>query len=255
MGIVQEVVDLISKLRFYDTVYEYEQGLYFSCGKAKEKRKRKLQKNELEQIVKEEAETVAKAGGKNVFITPFSRPKLPDGYRRSFWTGMPMHPKRFSKILKPGLYLYIPFVEDIVKDHQQETVLNVPYVSSPTTDLVPNDKVMAVSCNIRYKLVNLYMAYTAVHDYKTSLKDYVLSIMGKETRGKSYDLWRDAQEVCKTEKRIMAGLEKVVKKGWGIDILDVYITDNVPCTVQRVVHEGTAVSVENKIMPVDGSVI
>jgi regulator of protease activity HflC (stomatin/prohibitin superfamily) len=248
MGIVQEIVDLISKLKFYDTVYEYEQGLQFRCGKAVSKKKRRLTPAELEDIISDEAEVV-RLNGKAKFITPFARPEMPDGYMRSFWTGMPLSPKRRSKILRPGFYLYVPFVEDIVKDHQQETVLNVPYVSSPTTDDIPNDKVMAVSCNVRYKLVDLYMAYTVVHDYKTSLKDYVLSIMGKESRGKSYAVWRNPAEVCKTEKRIMAGLEKVVKKGWGIDILDVYITDNAPCTVNRVVHEGTAVSVENKITP------
>jgi hypothetical protein len=247
MSFIQEIVDLIGKLRFFDVVHEYEQGLYFRNGLVKEKRIKRQPKKELEDLVKAEDEAMELRGGKQNFYMPFRRPNLPQGYRRSFWTGRALHPKRFHKVLRPGVYIYIPFIDSVVKDYKQERVLNLGYISGPTTDAHPADKVMAVSCNIRYELMDFYKAYTSVHDYEASLKDHTLSILAKHCRGKSYEVWRDPDEIEKVEAATLEELRSVVTEKWGLKIHNVYITDNAPCHIRRIVHEGTAVSVTNKM--------
>jgi SPFH domain / Band 7 family len=255
MSFIQEIVDLVNRLTFFDVVHEYEQGLYFRNGIVLERRIRGGPKKDLDQIIEEEQEAVRQAGGKRMFIIPFSRPKLPQGYRRSFWTGMPLHPKRFHKVLKPGLYFHLPFIDDVVKDYKQERIINLGYISGPTSNRSPDDRVMAVSCNIRYELMDFYKAYTSVHDYEASLKDHALSILAKHCRGKSYETWCDPKEITNVEKATLEELRSVVTEKWGLKIHNVYITDNVPCSLKRVVHEGNAISITNKMEQPEGTLI
>jgi flagellar basal body-associated protein FliL len=237
MGIIQELADVIGKLKFFEVVHEYQQGLYFRKGRVMERPVR-LDKNEKKKLRAEEKKLVSDVGGYRSFILPFRPPKLPPKYKRSFITGLPLHPKRFekSRVLRPGIYFFIPLVDSIVTDSRQQKVLNLGNISVPTIDA--DSKTVLVSCNIRYELMNLYLAYTAVHDYETSLKDHTLSILAKNSRGKRYEDWKDPQVIDKLEKNVMRELKTIVTEKWGLKIHRVYITDHVAGSTQRILHEG-----------------
>lgn len=237
MGWIQEIADLFGKLAFYKIVHEYEQGLYFRAGRVQERRlpKRALKPKDLEKILDGEKTTYKTAGGFLGFL-PFRRPALPKGYRRDWVAGRPLHPDRYSKVLQPRLYFHIPLIDDIVTDSNQEAVLNCPFATVPTID--PETSTIAISCNIRYEVSNFYLAYTAVHDYKLSLRDHALSILALKSMGKTIEQWKDPAEIRKLGEAVEQELRKIVTEKWGIKIHQVYITDVVPAKAYKILDGG-----------------
>jgi hypothetical protein len=251
MGWVQEIIDLFGKLKFFEIVYEYEQGLYFLNGTARERPIRSLKKSELEDIVKAEKETRKAIGGFSWYscYIPFARPELPEGYRRSKIHGGPRSPKRYAKNLKPGVYFNWPIISEVITRSQQETVLNLNNISVMTVDSGGDSRVMNVSCNIRYKLIDLYKAYNAVHNYETSLKDYTLAILAKHSRGKKACDWKDPVTINTLEADVEKELRNLVTDKWGLKIFKVYGTDIVPCNVQRLLCENNKGDYNPEITP------
>ncbi len=237
MGWVQEIMDLIGKLKFHEIVYEFHQALYFRNGVALEKRNRWLD-DETRRSCEAQERSLVKVMGYSAFL-PFRRPKLPEEFVQSGYNGFPVHKDRFSKVLRPGFYLHLPIIDDIVTQSKQEKVLNLGNITVPTTD--NESKVVVVSCNLRYEMHDFYKAYTAVHDYEDSLKDHTLSILAKHSRGKAYSEWKDTDVVSELEEKVLADLREVVTEKWGLEVHKVYITDNVKCTMQRMLHEGPPV--------------
>lgn len=240
MGWVQEILDLIGKLTFCEIVHEYEQGLYLRRGRVIDRRI-KLYGNELESIVHEEKQLTQERGGKGVLMMDYllgSEIGLPNNWKRGFFSGLPKHPKRGekNKVLRPGWYFHLPLIERIHVDSQQEKVLNLGNICVPTVD--DASQVVLVSCNIRYQVKNLYKAYTAVHDYEASMKDYTLSILAKNSRGKKYSDWKNTNAVEQLEEDVKAELRDLVTEQWGLEVKDVYVTDNVVCNYQRLACEG-----------------
>ena len=247
MGIIQELADIFGKLKFCEMVHEYQQGLYFRNGSAIE---RPIRGNiaGLEDIVKEEQDVIELNGGYHSFIIPFAKPQiLPPGYKRSFWTGLPKSPKRYSKVLKPGIYFHFPFVDSVVLEYNQEKVINLDNITVPTMDA--DSKVVILSCNIRYRMADFYKAYTVVHDFEKSLKDYTLAILAQNSRGKTYDDWKNPKVIERLQDKVLMELREVVTEKWGLEIYKVYVTDNVYCVVQRVLHEGPPLVVNNSPTP------
>jgi len=234
MSWILELVELIGKLKFHEIVYEFQQGIYLRNGRVLDTKKRKLTEEEKVHVESLESKLIDEYGLSS--FLPFRRPKLPADYKTSWVTGLPLHKDRFSKILRRGFYLHIPFIDDIIKDSKQERVLNLANISVPTAD--KESKVVMVSCNIRYELEDLYKAYTAVHDYEVSLKDYTLSILAKHSRGKSFDEWRTPEVVSDLEDAVLDELRELVTEKWGLKVHKVYVTDNVACNIQRLMHEG-----------------
>ena len=241
MGLIQEFIDLLKTFRFYDIVHEYEQGLYFRNGKSINKRLR-LSGEKLESIVEEEKKLIQENGGmlKLMFPHLFSgkKPNLPEGYSRSWITGLPRHPdrKKKQKVLMAGIYFNIPVLDEIIIDYAQEKVLNLGNITVPTID--EDSKSVIVSCNVRYQLMDFYRAYTAVHDYETSLKDYTISILAKHSRGKKYEEWKDSKVIEKLQDEVRDEVREIVTAKWGLKIHNIYITDNVSSAFERIAYEG-----------------
>jgi hypothetical protein len=223
MGLIQELADLVGKLTFVGIVHEYEQGLYFRSGVVIEKRVRGVRPGDLAEMVAEERQVQTKVrclgGALRRRVVG-----LPEGYRTT-WSGRVLHPRRFSKVLRPGVYFHLPFIEHIVTDSRQERVLNLGFISVLTTDPGPACRAVVISCNLRYEVMNLYRAYTAVYDYEASLRYHTLSILAQKSLGKRYDEWQEPPTIAALEKQVIEELRKIVTEKWGLKIHQVYITD------------------------------
>jgi hypothetical protein len=148
MGFISELKDFIEQFKFFDIIDQYQQGLFLSRGRLQE-RTVKWDGSELEKIVGEEKEVIKKNGGKKRFILPFANPHIPEGYGRSFLTGMPKHPKRYEKhsILKPGLYFFVPVLQRVYSDSIQERIMNLQNIS--ILPMNNGSEAMTISFNIR----------------------------------------------------------------------------------------------------------
>lgn len=287
MGIISEIVDFVSRYSFYDIIYEYQQGLLYRNGVVQEHIV-KRNKKELEEIVAEEAQIYEQMldrfnpAGYLYFLTPFTRPELPEGITRNRihglpdseevikeaantgilkylnralnriamlfskppegwikgYTGVPLHPKRYerSKLLRPGLYFFIPILEVMVKDFKREKVLNLENITVPTVDA--EGQAIIISCNIRYELMDFYKAYNAVHDYEDSLKDHTLSILAAHSRGRTFAQWSNPDTIKELEQAVLEDVQSLVTEKWGLLVHKIYITDNVKCSIQRVMYDG-----------------
>ena len=226
-------------------VNEWEQGLRIRAGLVVDNfvLERYLKPKEVDRIRTEEEETIQKiqaAEGKRAFW-PFHRPSLPEGYKRSWVDGRLLHPNRFSKLLRPGLHVYVPVLEYLIIDSGQEYILNLKSIVVTTSD---KDVSILISANIRYQLLDLYRAVTAVHDYEASLRDHALSILAQVSMGRPHEFWKmgrdqkDRPELKKLEDEVEDELRKLVTERWGIKIHQVYLTDVAPVTVYRQFHDG-----------------
>jgi|GEM_PF-3134537 len=240
MSWVTDIVNLIGKLSFYEMVYQYQQGLFFRLGTVRDKRLKKV-KPDVEKRCKEAEQKLIKEKGRLSFL-PFRRPEIPEEYKKSWVTGLPLYKDRFSKLLQPGFYLYVPFLEDIVKDSTQENIVDLDSISVPTLDEGEKSKVMMVSCNLRYELMDLNRAYLAVNCYKTSLQDHTLAILAKYSMGKTYEEWKNPKIKEELEKTVLKEIRETVTEKWGIKIHYLYITHNVKCDVQVLEHGGKSLA-------------
>ncbi len=237
MGVVQELSDLVTHfLKCYDIVHQYEQGLYIHKGIITERCKKKLEPEDKERIEAQERELRGIFGYRA--FSPFRRPKLPEEFRQSKITGLPLHRDRYSKILQPGVYFFFPLTDEIVRRSIQEMVLNLGNITVPTSD--QEFRSMLVSCNLRCELDDLYLGFNKVHDYEASLKDHTLSILAKYSRGKTSDEWKTPSVIEEIERNVSEELQETAR-GWGLTVHKVYITSQVPATVQLLTHEGLAV--------------
>lgn len=242
MGFIQELADLIGKLRFYDIVYEYQQGIYLSNGRVIEKHRRNIPKEEMERIKEKEIEFKKMVG--RYYFLPFRRPELPSEYRKSVITGRPRHKDRYRKILDDGPYLFFPILQDIVKESKQERTLNLGNVTMQTSDL--ESKTMMLSCNARIEVLNLYKLYTAVHDYEDSFEFEVLSKLYSAATEKTFKeiISKAGQKAILTET--INSVKKIVTEKWGLKVHDLAITDCVICTILRISHDGQPVNIKSE---------
>ncbi|EKD27677.1 MAG: hypothetical protein ACD_79C00638G0003 [uncultured bacterium] len=235
MGFIQELTDLISKLNFVTIVHEYEQGLYFRNGIAIEQPIRRFRSDDLDEIVTTENELQQKFGYfRHIFDKKGA--KLPPGFKRT-WYGKVIHQKRFSKILKAGVYFHIPLIEHIVTDYKQERILDLGYVSVLTNDPEPESKAVIISCNLRYELMDFYRAYTAVYDYVVSLRYHTQSILAEKSIGKKYEEWKNPDTIANLERQVIEELRKVVTDKWGLKIHQLYVTDVTDTRIIKIVGD------------------
>jgi len=189
----------------------------------------------------------------------------PKGHYRTSWLSKkPRHPTRYerSKILQPGLYFHIPLIDRIEKDTTTPVVVDLPDRSIPVRngfelriatatgyeDLSriepykpayhPEDGSVLVSCNIHYQIINFYKAFTQVNDYQDTFITYATSMLSRLGRGKTYDFWKDEEQVEALELKLKEALKKEATSKWGLQILDVFITEGMHHSAQRVFHEG-----------------
>jgi hypothetical protein len=219
MSWVTDISDIVKNFRFYDTVDEGQVGLNLRLGVAKS-RCMQYKGDELREILDAEKEVVKNAGGKLRFVFPFSKiPNMPEGYGRSFWTGLPKHPKRYVKDvnLQPGFYWLIPVVDSIYMDHNQERRIvskAEDMAIVPTTD---GDNV-AVGFIMFQKIEDYYTAYTRGDDYEDLLRGEASSILAKLASGRSTQDWTNPENYKDIADHALEKLKDYTTKRWGVGV-------------------------------------
>jgi len=234
MGIVQDIIDFFKTFKFSSTVYEYEQGLFLRKGATIETRLKRL-KPDLEKKCETEERKEFERIGKQSFLHIVT--DLPQAW---------------------AAYWYIPIVDEIIKASTQEDVMDIKEITFQTTEDDPKEsKTMMLSYNVRYKLINIYKAYMSVKDYETTVEDQALSMGkrsirrmirkvikndvengGKDTikYGMSFADCINPEKEEELERKIEKELRKVATEKWGIEIIDVYITDLAECRISKLAH-------------------
>ena len=247
MGEIKDLIELtIGRLKFCDIVFEYQQGLKLSFGRVVERRKKNLPSEELEKIVEKEKEILPHKWSYLKYL-PFCRPKLPPDFRRSGYTGLPVHKDRYSKILQEGLYFYSPIFQDVVKESKQEQVVNLGNITVQTNEENYHDsKSMMLSCNARIQVVDLYKLYTAVHDYEESFEFQTLSTFARLVRGMSFKELISKETLDSLEGQVKETVDDIVTERWGLEIHEITITDYTVCNAVRISHDGQPVNINHK---------
>jgi regulator of protease activity HflC (stomatin/prohibitin superfamily) len=237
MSFVQEFWDIVSKLTFFKIVNEYERGVMFRNGSAIELRKR-IGKDEQKRIREEEGVYRQTKRTLLEVIKDVEKP-LPKEWHKGIITGKPRHPRRYekSKELNAGLYFFLPVLYRVETLPTKSVVLDLRNISIPTTDPDPEKSIILASCNIQYKIVDVYKAYAQVHNYENSYKINALSVLTKFTRGKEFEFWKDKDKIEDLEKVVREEMNKMPKDKWGISTEKFVITDTVPHKIVRYFHE------------------
>jgi len=244
MGFLYDIVtDLFRVFKFYETVYEGEAGLYFVMGRAIRRKVRWEEgdetKKKLDELLEQEKEINRKITGR--LIPPKKAKELGLRSFREY-----QHPDRekyikYDRELRPGLYLLfpIPGITWIKRIENKEKVLNGGYVSFLTTDEDATKRIILAGYNLNHQVIDAWKAFTQVGDFEASLNNYALTILTRLGRGRSYADWTNREKVAALEKEVLEELKKKATEDWGLKITKFTITDTVPHTLQRNIHEGS----------------
>jgi len=235
MGLVQELFDLtFGRLKFYEIVEQFQQGLHFRNGLVI-KRRIRWNGKELERIIKEEGEETAKHK-KIKFYIPFYKTKLPDGWGRKFFSGLPKHPKRYDKDedLQGGIYLFFPIFEYIVKRDVQRKPVDLGKISMRLSD----KSEVTFGAFVDYSILSLYKAAVVVQDYDLQIKSYGRKVIYDLGKKMTSDDWADSKKIGEMEKEAVKELRKIVTDDWGLKIHEIMIVDDSSHRIHRISHEG-----------------
>lgn len=124
---------------------------------------------------------------------------------------------KFVKILKPGWYIYWPWIHEVQWAIVKPQVVDLRAQSVGTID----GKSLVVSGAIQYKITDIKKALLEVQDYDKSLETLALGIILEFVKNKTSALCHDT-DLLKQE--ILKGIRDAAS-GWGLKIDKVYITD------------------------------
>jgi len=135
---------------------------------------------------------------------------------------------RAMQKLDPGIYWYWPMIQAV------DQVITTPQV----VDLRPQSVVTqdcadcCISGAIRYRVRDQERALLKVQDYDRSLQTMALGIITRFCSTKKYvELY-----VNEIEQAVLKGI-KLNARGWGLEILSVYVTDIGQCKNYRVLAD------------------
>lgn len=129
-------------------------------------------------------------------------------------------------IVKPGIWLYLPYVESIESVDVQEQTHNLLTQSMTSKD----DKIVTFSCNLTYKVTNARKKFTVVHNFDESIQSLVMMTVADEVSASTFK--QLTHEKLQVEARILDRLNLRVTR-WGAKIIDFAFTDLVQARVYR----------------------
>lgn len=117
----------------------------------------------------------------------------------------------------PGWYVYWPLIQSCTRIVVTPQVVDLRCQSIVTHD----GRDMCVSGAIKYRIKDAVAALLKVQDYDTTLQIMALGLISRYISQRAY-------EDCKNLNDIEESVKKAVRdeaRGWGLDIMTVYITD------------------------------
>ncbi|MBI2151129.1 hypothetical protein HYU21_00170 [Candidatus Woesearchaeota archaeon] len=196
----------------------------------------------------EEKELIRRLGGRLgslAFCNHFYKPELPKKFRYDGLCSAPKHKERFDEHLPPGVYFFRPFVDHLLKVPKNIKGLNGGNIVVLTMD--DNHRTVLVSCNLRYRIINLKKWYMFVDDHEKDLSEQSVSVLNACCRGKTFQQWKCPKFIQDLASDVKKKFTNGVRDEWGISILDVYITHGVPCNVNLVTHDVQTLPISNTI--------
>lgn len=134
----------------------------------------------------------------------------------------------YKKTSKPGLYLKIPFLDEVLTKHVVITTLNLPPQSLYTKD----KQNIVVKGVIKYRVSDVKIFLLEVYDAQDALSDMTQSII------KSAIMNKTIEECVDNEMdNLLTKKARVEAKKWGVDISQVTITDLAPIRSFRLIND------------------
>lgn len=118
------------------------------------------------------------------------------------------------KAIKPGWFIYWPIIHVFITINVMPQIKDIRAQSVMTHD----KKSFCCGAAVKYRIKDAVAAILKVQDYDQTLQALVLGVISRYFAGKDNDDYADLED-C-----VLKGVKEAAR-GWGMDILAVYITD------------------------------
>jgi len=124
---------------------------------------------------------------------------------------------KYYRSIRPGAYLYWPLIQNITTVNIAQQIKDIRCQSVMTQDRVD----MAAGGAIKYRIKDACAAILKVQDYDQTLQALSLGIISRYINNRNY---ADINSINDIEGCVLKGIREDAR-GWGIDVMSVYITD------------------------------
>ena len=162
------------------------------------------------------------------FLREFWRSLWPFGIVRSYQRGIRFRLGIDVAEIQPGWYFAWWVVEDVVVVNVVPDVLDLPVQSITAADGAE----ITVSANIAYEITDARAMFTKVQDFQDSLSRIAMNHLAQKIRAWT---WKELQDHQAELERSLKGTltTRLARLGWGVEIIDVGLTDLVRCRQYR----------------------
>lgn len=137
-----------------------------------------------------------------------------------------------KRLLKTGIHFYIPYIQGIEVRPTVPEVINLPNQSLITRD----DKIVCISGAVEYQIQDLRKWWVSVQDFDATLVNTALGYIGRSVRQSQFDDIRTNTGAFEVD--VYNKLKEKID-GWGVDLIDFYVTDFAPVKTFRLIGDGT----------------
>ena len=141
--------------------------------------------------------------------------------------------------LTPGYWIYWPLIQNIEIIKCKTQIVDLRPQSIATKD----DQELIISGAIKYRVISARKALLEVYDYDKNVQTLALGVIAKFANQKTYD-------ECKSIKDLEAELLRGVREaaaGFGLKIMQVYITDLCRAKSFRIMGETQIVPIQEEM--------
>lgn len=135
-------------------------------------------------------------------------------------------PRAIVASLGPGVHRRLWWMEEVQNESIVEQVYNLPTQSITTKD----DVAVTFSANIRFQISDVVLNLTQVHNFEASLEGAAMVHLAQRVRDWN---WKELVENQKKLEKSLADTLTTRVKHWGVEIIDVGLTDLVKGRVYR----------------------
>lgn len=140
---------------------------------------------------------------------------------------------KFLKLLKRGLHLKAPFIDEIIKQHTITTTLTLPAQSLVTKDGFD----VVVKCIVKYKIIDIKIFCLEVFDNVDAISDISQGIIKTQIMGNTWDFCRDNELDNLLSKKVRHEVKK-----YGVEVEQVTLTDIAKIKTIKLINETTQLS-------------